>query len=302
MGSALAASSKAARDVYERADRALQMPLSKLCFEGPAEELTLTENTQPCLVATSAAILAALREAIPDLPPPAFAAGHSLGEYSALVAAGALSLEDALFLVRERGRAMQTAVPAGEGAMAAIMGVSADDLLAFCAQAAEGEVVAPANWNGPGQVVIAGHAGAVARVSAKVVENKGKAIALKVSAPFHSALMRKATLRMAELFETTVVSPLAFPVIANIDAEPNADAVVVKDRLVRQIEGAVAWQRSFERLAEEGVTLAFEIGPGKVLAGLGKRINKSIRVVGVADAAGIEAARAALFETESHNV
>lgn len=302
MGRAAAEVSVAARDVFARADRALGFSISKLCFEGPVEDLTLTANTQPALLTTSLALLAALREAVPTLPAPAFAAGHSLGEYSALVAAGALTLEQAVRLVRLRGTAMQEAVPSGVGAMAAIMGLTADDLRAVCAEAAEGEAVGPANWNGPGQVVIAGHAGAVARASALAVARKGKAIALKVSAPFHSALMAPAARRMESALAETPVAPLAFPVIANVDAQPNGSAEAVASLLVRQVDGAVEWQRTVERLAAEGVRLALEIGPGKVLAGLVKRIDKSIRVVNVSDPTGFEAARVAVLEEEAANV
>jgi [acyl-carrier-protein] S-malonyltransferase len=302
MGRAVFEASAAARDVFERADRSLGFSLSTLCFEGPVEELTLTANTQPALLVTSTAILAALREAVPELPLPAFAAGHSLGEYSALVAAGALTLEDAARLVRLRGTAMQEAVPAGQGAMAAIMGLSADELRAVCVEAAEGEAVGPANWNGPGQVVIAGHAGAVARASALATARKGKAIALKVSAPFHSALMAPAARRMEQALCEVNISPLVFPVIANIDGEPNSDPAGVRTRLVRQVDGAVEWQRTVERLVAEGVTLALELGPGKVLAGLVKRIDKSLRVINVSDPAGFEAARAAVLGSEAANV
>jgi [acyl-carrier-protein] S-malonyltransferase len=296
MGKALAEASKAARDVYARADSVLDTPISTLCFEGPMEELTLTANTQPAIVTTSAALVAALRERVPDLPEPAFAAGHSLGEYSALVAAGAIELEHAAPLCRTRGAAMQEAVPPGEGAMAAIMGLNEEAVQAICDEAAEGEVVAAANYNAIGQIVIAGHAGAVARAQALVRARGGKAIALKVSAPFHCALMRPAALRLAEPLERTPIHPLAFPVIANIDGQPNQDPARVRELLLRQIDGPVQWVRSVERMAEEGVTHALEIGPGKVLAGLMKRITKSIRVLSVNDEASIGLVSAFLSE------
>ena len=294
MGRDLVDVSEAARRVFERADAALGEPLSKLCFEGPMEELTLTANTQPALVAVSMALVAAIRERIPDMLPPRFAAGHSLGEYSALAAAGALELEDAVRICRLRGAAMQAAVPAGEGAMAAVMGLSGEVVSEICAAEAGGEVVSLANYNAPGQIVIAGHAAAVARVSATVATRQGKAVPLKVSAPFHCALMRPARERLAPELERIEVRPLAFPVIANVDAEPNSDPTRVKELLLRQIDGAVLWTSIFERMAAEGITHAFEIGPGKVLSGLGKRIAKSIKVLNVSDVAGIDAIRSFL--------
>lgn len=287
MGKALAAVSPAAASIFQRADAALGDPISKLCFEGPMEELTLTANTQPAIVTTSTAFVAALRERVPELPQPVFAAGHSLGEYSALVAAGALDLEDAVRLCRVRGSAMQEAVPPGDGAMAAIMGLTEEALRALCDEAAEGEVVAPANFNAPGQIVIAGHAGAVARAQALASARGGKAIALKVSAPFHCALMRPAARLLEVELERAPIHPLAFPVIANVDGQANRDEGRVRELLIRQIDGPVQWVRSVERMAEEGVTHALEIGPGKVLAGLVKRISKSIQVLSVNDEASI---------------
>jgi [acyl-carrier-protein] S-malonyltransferase len=233
MGKDLVEVSEAARRVFERADAALGEPLSRLCFEGPMEELTLTANTQPALVTVCLALVAALRERVPDLASPRFAAGHSLGEYSALAAAGALDLEDAVRVCRLRGAAMQAAVAAGEGAMAAVMAVDAAVVAEICAAESHDEIVSLANYNAPGQVVIAGHAAAVARVSTVVGKRQGKAIPLKVSAPFHCALMRPARERLAPDLERVDVRPLAFPVIANVDAEPNSDPTRVKDLLLR---------------------------------------------------------------------
>ncbi|MFO0757780.1 MAG: ACP S-malonyltransferase [Byssovorax sp.] len=281
MGKAIAEVSPAAREVFERADAALGEPLSRLCFEGPLEDLTLTANTQPALVATSTAIVAALRERFPDLAPPACAAGHSLGEYSALVAAGALSLEDAVRLCRVRGKAMQDAVPPGEGGMAAAMGIDPGAIRALCDEVAEGDVLGPANFNGPGQIVIAGHAGAIERARARITERGGKAIVLKVSAPFHCALMRHAAERLAPELAAVNVGKPAFPVVANVDGAPNADPDRVRELLVRQIDGPVEWMKSIERMAEDGVTHALELGPGKVLAGLCKRITKRITILNV---------------------
>jgi [acyl-carrier-protein] S-malonyltransferase len=265
-------------------------------LEGPEEALTLTANAQPALVATSCAILAAIREQVPGVPDPMVTAGHSLGEYSALVAAGALSLEDAVRLVRVRGRSMQEAVPPGTGAMAAIMGIEPGRLEALCAQAEQGEVVSPANFNAPGQIVVAGHAAAVERLVGLVTAEKGRAIPLKVSAPFHCALMAPAARVVeAELARTEVRAP-RFPVVANFDARPNVDAVRAKELLVRQVDGAVRWDASVKLMAAEGVTHALEIGPGKVLAGLVKRITKEIRVLSVGDAASIGQVSAFLGE------
>ena len=288
MGSDVLAASPAARAVFQRVDAALDEPLSKLILDGPEADLTVTANAQPAIVATSCAVLAAIRERVPDLAPPALAAGHSLGEYSALVAAGALELEDAVRLVRARGRAMQEAVAAGVGAISAIMGVEPERLEAFCVEAAQGEVVSPANFNAPGQIVIAGHAGAVARVSELVVAAKGRAIALKVSAPFHCALMAPAA-RVVERELTRVpIARPAFPIVANVDARPNADPARVKELLVRQVDGVVRWEESVRAMVAAGVTHALEIGPGKVLAGLVKRIAKDLKVLSVGDAAAVE--------------
>ena len=295
MGKDLLEVSPAAREVFARADAALGEPLSRLILEGPEAELTLTANAQPALVTMSAAVLAALRERYPTLPAPRFAAGHSLGEYSALVAAGALSLEDALRLVRARGRAMQGVVPPGEGAMAAIMGVDASRLETICrevAETADGDsvaygVVSCANFNAPGQIVIAGSARAVARVSSLVGEEKGKAIQLKVSAPFHCALMAPAAVVLRGELDKVDVKPLAFPVVANVDARPNTDPGRVKDLLVRQVDGAVRWEQAVRLMHMEGISHAIEIGPGKVLAGLGKRIAKEMKILSVGDAASL---------------
>lgn len=297
MGKDLLEASPAARDVFARADAALGEPLSKIILEGPEDQLTLTANAQPALVTMSAAVLAALRERYPDLQAPRFAAGHSLGEYSALVAAGALSLEDAVRVVRARGRAMQGAVPPGEGAMAAIMSVDASRLEAICREVAEESdpdgkpygVVSCANFNAPGQIVIAGAAKAVARVSERAGEEKGKAIPLKVSAPFHCALMAPAATALKAELEKVDVKPLAFPVVANVDARPNTEPGRVKELLVRQVDGAVRWEQAVRLMHMEGITHAIEIGPGKVLAGLGRRIAKEMKILSIGDAAGLSA-------------
>jgi [acyl-carrier-protein] S-malonyltransferase len=288
MGKDVLAASAAARDVFAQADAALGEPLGKLVLEGPEDALTLTANAQPALVTVSCAVLAAIRERHPDLAAPAFAAGHSLGEYSALVAAGALTLADAIRTVRVRGRAMQDAVPPGAGAMAAVMGLEPDVVDALCRQGAQGEAVSPANFNAPGQIVIAGAASAVARVNELVSANKGKAIPLKVSAPFHCALMAPAARALEAELAKIPVAPLAFPVVHNVDAAPNQDPAAVKDRLVRQVDGAVRWEQAVRFMVEQGVTHALEIGPGKVLAGLCKRIAKELKVLSVGDVAALD--------------
>ena len=296
MGKDLLEASPAARAIFERADAALGEPLSKLILEGPENQLTLTANAQPALVTVSTAVLAALREKHPALPAPRFAAGHSLGEYSALVAADALSLEDAVRVVRARGLAMQSAVPPGAGAMAAIMGVDASRLEAICREVAEEKdadgaaaygVVSCANFNAPGQIVIAGSAKAVARVSERAGEEKGKAIPLKVSAPFHCALMAPAATALKAALDQVDVKPLAFPVVANVDARPNTEPGRVKDLLVRQVDGAVRWEQAVRLMHMEGITHAIEIGPGKVLAGLGRRIAKEMKILSVGDVASL---------------
>jgi [acyl-carrier-protein] S-malonyltransferase len=292
MGKDLVESSAAARDVFARADEALGEKLSKLILEGPEDALTLTANAQPAIVTTSIAALAAIREKYPELPRPRFAAGHSLGEYSALVAAGALSLEDAVRLVRARGRAMQDAVPPGEGAMAAIMGVDASRLEQICREVMEEEkvgVVSCANFNAPGQIVIAGSGSAVQRACERANEEKGKAIPLKVSAPFHCALMAPAAKVVGEELSKIDVKPLDFPVVANVDARPNTDPERVKELLVRQVDGAVRWEQAVRLMHMEGITHAIEIGPGKVLAGLCRRIAKEMKVQSVGDVSTLDA-------------
>lgn len=294
MGKDAFAASPAAQAVYFAADGALGETLSNLCFEGPEDALRLTANTQPALVATSIALLELLRERLPSLlDRVVFAAGHSLGEYSALVAAGALALPDAIRLVRIRGRAMQEAVPPGMGAMAAVMGLPAETVAGFCTDEAKDEVVSPANFNG-GQIVIAGHKAAVERVMARASAEKGKAIALPVSAPFHCALMAPAARTMETHLEKVAIGAFRFPVVANVDAAPNQDTGRVKDLLVRQIDGVVRWEETVRFLAKEGVTHALEVGPGKVLAGLVKRIDKSIEVLPASDVASVDAAAKAL--------
>jgi [acyl-carrier-protein] S-malonyltransferase len=284
MGKTLCEASAAARAVFDAADAALGFPISRLCFEGPEEELKLTANTQPAILTHSIAALEDLRARFPErLEGAAFAAGHSLGEYSADVAAGALAFEDAVRLVRERGRFMQEAVPAGVGAMAAIVGLAPSEVEAACAEAAQGEVVAPANYNSPEQTVIAGHAAAVERAGKSCLARGAKrAIPLPVSAPFHCALMSPAREKMRPLLEAAALAAPRLPVVTNVDADPAREAGALRSALVRQVDSPVRWVESVQRLAREGVDRALEIGPGNVLAGLVRRIEKGIRVEGYA--------------------
>ena len=294
MGQDLAAAFPEARAVFDEADRALGFSLSSLCFDGPEEDLRLTANTQPAILATS---IAALRAIETHGVRPDFVAGHSLGEYSAVVAAGGLTLSDAVAAVRKRGQYMQEAVPVGQGAMAAILNLDAAAIEAACAQAAQGEVVSPANLNSPGQIVIAGHAGAVARAMELCKQAGAKrALPLPVSAPFHSSLMQPAQDRMAADLARLPFQGLTAPLVSNVDARIVRSAADVRDGLVRQVSGAVRWQESVELLVREGVTTFVEIGPGAVLSGLVKKIHRDARVLNVEDPDSLEKTMAALRE------
>jgi len=287
MGRALRDEYREARAVYDEVDEALGYGLSKLCFEGPEAELTLTANAQPAILATSVAALRVLEARSPVRP--LAVAGHSLGEYSALVAAGALRLADAARLVHMRGKFMQEAVPAGLGAMAAIIGLSSDDVSAVCREAAGAEVVSPANLNGGGQVVIAGHKDAVDRACAAAKTRGAKrAIPLAVSAPFHCALMQPAADRLAtELARVDVKAP-EVPVVSNVEAKPNQDAARVKELLERQVTAPVRWEESVQRIVAMGATRALEVGAGNVLAGLVKRIAPELPVAGAGEPEAIK--------------
>ncbi len=294
MGRELAENFPAAREVFAQADDALGFSLSRLCFDGPAEDLQLTENTQPAILTTSVAVLRALESE--GFPAPAFVAGHSLGEYSALVAAGALTLHDAVQAVRSRGRYMQEAVPVGVGAMAAILGSDAGTVTEACAEAAGDEVCGPANLNSPKQIVIAGHAGAVER-AIEILKSRGvrKAVRLNVSAPFHSALMMPAQLRLAADLARLDFADLKVPLVSNADARLVRTGAEARESLVRQVTAPVRWCESMELLAgSEGVDTFVEVGPGKVLAGLLRQIAPEARAANIEDRAGLEAARAAL--------
>src|SRR5919107_2668561 len=296
MGRELAERYAAAREVFEEADEALGFALSRLCFDGPAEELQLTENTQPAILATSVAALRAAEDE--GLPRPDFVAGHSLGEYSALVAAGALSLRDAVTVVRKRGRYMQEAVPVGAGAMAAVMGADVETVEAVCREAArEGEVCSAANINSPGQIVIAGSAAAVERALPILKERGAKrAIALKVSAPFHCALMLPAQERLAADLDEIEFRDLSVPLVTNVDAAVIRTGSEARAALVRQVSSPVRWRESLELLSREGVGLFVEVGPGKVLSGLVRQMAPGAQAANVEDAASLEAALAAVRE------
>lgn len=277
MGRALADAFPMCRDTFAEADAALGFPISRLVFDGPDDQLTLTENTQPAILAAS---IAAFRLLDSRGLRPAFVAGHSLGEYSANVAAGTFGFADALRLVRHRGRYMQEAVPLGTGAMAAILGLDADRVASACAEAAQGEVVSPANMNGAGQVVIAGAKDAVARASARCKELGAKrAIPLPVSAPFHCALMKPAETRLAPELRAITARDPRVPIVANVDAEPKRDARSAIEALVAQVSSPVRWEAVVQRLASDGVTTYVEVGPGTVLSGLVKKIHRDARVV-----------------------
>ena len=275
MGKDLCSRFPVAREVFNEADAVLGFALSELCFSGPQEELTLTANTQPALLTVSYALTRVLREELNIQP--RWAAGHSLGEFSALVAAGGLSFAAALRVVRERGLAMQEAVPKGVGSMVAVLGLEAGDVDDICRAAADGQIVSAANLNGGGQIVIAGQREAVDR-AAVLAKTRGakRVVALAVSAPFHCALMQPAAERLERVLAPIPVAPLQFPVISNVEATSSA-AERVKVLLVRQVVSPVRWQESVEELARLGCTAAIEVGPGRVLSGLVKRIAPQIR-------------------------
>lgn len=272
MGRELAENFPAARRVFEEADDALGFSLSRMCFDGPEEDLQLTANTQPAILTASIAAFNVLSEhgITPDL-----VAGHSLGEYSALVAAGCLTLTDAVRLVRRRGEFMQEAVPVGVGAMAAILGLDPDGVAAACEAARGEQVCSPANFNSPGQIVIAGHREAVERAVEECKSRGAKrAMLLKVSAPFHSALMMPAQEKMTEPLNSAQFSDLRFPIVNNVDSAVVTDGATAREALVRQISAPVRWTSSVSVMLDSGVSTFVEVGPGKVLNGLVKSIAK----------------------------
>jgi [acyl-carrier-protein] S-malonyltransferase len=292
MGKELAEKQPVFRKVFEEADCVLGTSLSSLCFEGPDEELRLTVNTQPAILTTSIAALRVLedRGAKAD-----FVAGHSLGEYSALVAAGSLMFDDAVRAVRKRGLYMQEAVPPGEGAMAALIGIGFEIVQSVCAEASSLGVCAPANINSPNQTVIGGHRPAVER-AVELAKSKGakRAVMLAVSAPFHSALMKPAAERLEAVFNRIIFSDLKIPLITNVDAELITSGVEARQALLRQVASPVRWSDSVKRLLEEGVTTFIEVGPGKVLSGLVRQISRQCQILNVEDAQSLDATIAAL--------
>ena len=281
MGKELFEKHEAARKIFEEADRVLGFPLSSLCFEGPEDELKLTQNTQPAILAVSVAVYAVLaaKGARPD-----YVAGHSLGEYSALVTAGALGLPEALKLVKNRGRYMQEAVPVGQGAMAAILGLDEKALIGICAEAAQGEILSPANFNSTQQIVIAGTAGAVERAMRLAKERGAKrAVALPVSAPFHCALMKPAEIQLQRDISQLHFTKPAFSLVNNVDAAEVSDAVMIGDSLVRQVCSPVRWTESMQFLIRRGVGCFVEVGPGRVLSGLLRQVDRNVKLANVED-------------------
>jgi [acyl-carrier-protein] S-malonyltransferase len=292
MGADLAAAFPAAREVFEEVDDALAQNLSTLMFEGPGEELTLTENAQPAIVAVSLAVVRVLERegGIRLVEKARFVAGHSMGEYSALGAVGALSVADAVRLVKRRGQAMQEAVPAGEGAMAALIGLDLETVRQVAAEAAQGDICVPANDNAPGQVVVSGHKSAVER-AVEIAADKGarRTVMLPVSAPFHCPLMAPAAEVMAEALAEVVMSPPCLALVANVTAAPVEDPETISNLLVRQVTAMVRWRESVMRLKEEGIETLVELGAGKVLTGLTRRIDRELKAVAAGTPDEIEA-------------
>ncbi len=281
MGKELAEKFPAARAVFTEADQALGLSISQLCFEGSEDALKLTENTQPAMLTVSVAIYRILEE---KGIAPHYVAGHSLGEYSALVAAGSLAFADAVKLVRLRGEYMQQAVPAGEGAMAAIMGLAPAQVAQICKKAANGQVVGPANLNSPDQTVISGHAGAVKRaVELASASGAKRAVVLAVSAPFHCELMMPAQEKLASDLRRTAFAPLRVPLVTNVDAELISSGEEAREALIRQVSLPVRWEESMHALIEEGVSIFVEVGPARVLSGLLRQIERSVHCFNVED-------------------
>ncbi len=281
MGKELYGNFSVAKQIFEEANDTLRFSISTLCFTGPEEGLRLTENTQPAILTTSIATFKVFQTEKGINPQ--FAAGHSLGEYSALVASGALSFAEAVQTVRLRGKFMQEAVPVGEGAMAAILGMEREDVEKLCEEVAAGEILSPANFNCPGQIVIAGHSNAVQRAIERVKQEGKRATLLPVSAPFHSPLMKPAGARLERALEEITVRDLNVPVVTNVEAEINTSKDRVKPLLVAQVSSPVRWEESMRRMIKEGIEQVLEIGPGKVLSGLMKRIDPKIEIKNIED-------------------
>jgi [acyl-carrier-protein] S-malonyltransferase len=286
MGRELFEGYREAREVFEEADRVLGFPLSSLCFNGPEEELKITENTQPAILTVSTAAYRVLQS---KGLKPAMVAGHSLGEYSALVAAEALNFGEAVALVRRRGRYMQEAVPAGVGAMAALLGLEFPAVAGICERAAQGQVVAPANLNSQTQIVVAGNQEAVERAVNLAKESGARrAIMLQVSAPFHCSLLEPAEKRLGPELDACAFADPRCPVLSNVDARPSTTAAAARDALKRQVSRPVRWQESMEKMLAEGVNAFVELGPGKVLSGLVRSADKSVATWNVEDQKSLE--------------
>src|SRR5215472_8702081 len=285
MGRELAEKFPSAQKIFDDADAALGFSLSKICFEGTEEQLKLTENTQPAILTVSVAASHALEE---NGVKPDFVAGHSLGEYSALVASGSLDFASAVKLVRQRGKYMQEAVPAGEGAMAAILGLSAADVGEVCKKAAAGEIVSTANLNSPEQTVVAGNAAAVKR-AVEIASQSGakRAVVLAVSAPFHCSLLAPAQQRLEVDLRAAAFGPLRFPLITNVDAEEVVSGEEAREALIRQVTLPVRWHESVREMIDRGANIFVEVGPGKVLSGLLRQIDRSVRCLNVEDSASL---------------
>jgi [acyl-carrier-protein] S-malonyltransferase len=287
MGKELADNITVCREVFEEADKALGFEISTVCFEGAKEELDKTENTQPAILTTSIAAFKALEERgiKPDV-----VAGLSLGEYSALVCSGVLNFSDAVKLVKKRGKFMQEAVPVGVGTMAAVLGLGAEDVKAACAQGNECGIVEPANFNCPGQIVIGGEIEAVKLASDKVKERGGKVIPLSVSAPFHTSMLKPAAIKLEEELKTVELGGIKTPVVTNVTGDYVKDALEIKQLLKKQVMSSVLWENSIKKMIEDGVDTFVELGPGKVLSGFVKKIDRKVKVVNVEDLKSLEKA------------
>jgi [acyl-carrier-protein] S-malonyltransferase len=290
MGKDLYENFKVAKETFEEADDALHVKISNLCFEGPEDELRLTANTQPAIVTVSVSALRVLQSET-DLSPNLLA-GHSLGEYTALVAGGAIDFADAVRAVRARGQFMQEAVPVGEGAIGALLGLDSAEVSSICEEAAQGEVLTPANYNCPGQIVISGHTGAVMR-AVELAKERGarKAIILPVSAPFHSPLMKPAGDRLKEVLEDVTVRDLQVPVVANVDAQPNTSRDRIVKLLIQQVSAPVRWEESVQFMISKAIGRFVEVGPGKVLLGLMKRMDGTAYLANVEDTESLKKTR-----------
>lgn len=293
MGKELVENFPVARQVFEEADTALDFPISRLCFTGTSEELELTENTQPAILTCSVAALRVMESK--GFRKPDYVAGHSLGEYSALVAAGAVSLGEAVRTVRNRGRYMQAAVPVGTGAMVAVLGLSLPDIERVCSQASQGQICTPANINTPSQIVVAGNSEAIDRAT-ELLKNLGakRVVRLSVSAPFHCALMMPAQERLSGDLTNLNLADLTVPLVTNVDAVCISTASQARESLIRQVSSPVRWLESVELLIREGVETFVEVGPGRVLSGLIRQINREVKCYNVGDSASLAAAGSAL--------